>query len=108
LETIPLDKGHASLVRSQRQALEAITSRLLPRARDRARAQADRLVEAAKAQADSMLRAESNRLQALASINPNVRPAEISYWQDLDLLVQEQLQTANLRLDALRLILMKP
>lgn len=108
LENIVLDKGQASLVRSQRQALEAITSRLLPRARDRARAQADHLVETAKNQASSVLHAESNRLQALASINPNVRPTEISYWQDLDVLVQEQLQTANLRLDALRLILMKP
>ncbi|MBT4076283.1 MAG: hypothetical protein HOE78_06835, partial [Gammaproteobacteria bacterium] len=47
---------------------------------------------------------EINRLVALQSINPNVRDEEIEFFENQLKLVSEQIDVANIRLDAIRVL----
>ena len=71
-------------------------------------AQADKqrpdLQLAARHSIDDILGAEVQRLESLASLNPNVRQQEIDYFRSSYQQSQEALQKAVLRLDAIRIL----
>lgn len=54
--------------------------------------------------ASDLLQKEVDRLLALQSINPNVRDEEIHFFEDQLKLVSEQIDKANIRLDAMRVL----
>lgn len=89
---------------SMRKVLNALVPPMLEKTRLQARTQAETEITRAVEKADSLLRHEINRLQALATKNPAVRPEEITA---LELEHQQLLSTlpqARPRLDALRLV----
>jgi len=69
-----------------------------------ARARLPAIRDTALAQANRVLEAEINRLKALQGVNPNVRPEEIDHLETRRQAVIDALQSATLRLDALRVI----
>ncbi len=62
-----------------------------------------RLQEAHQLAAD-LLQGEVNRLIALQSINPNVRDDEIDFFKNQLNIVDQQIDAANIRLDAIRVL----
>jgi len=66
--------------------------------------QAKALIDAARREADESLSAELNRLEALKSVNPTIREDEVDMLASNRQLVLAQLDQANWRLDAIRLI----
>ena len=61
-------------------------------------------IQQASARATELLQKEIDRLQALQTINPNVRDEEIEFFQSqLDQTLQ-QIHSANIRLDAIRVM----
>jgi len=54
---------------------------------------------------EALLNNEINRLQALAEVNPAIRPEEIRFYQQQQVLLQELFEHIQPRLDALRLII---
>jgi len=59
----------------------------------------------AKQRSQTMLKREINRLRALQKVNPNVRDDEVRFFEDqMDALTQS-LESAHLRLDAVRVII---
>ncbi|QIK36997.1 RNA polymerase-associated protein RapA [Caldichromatium japonicum] len=62
------------------------------------------LIQAARAQMEQVLGDEIERLEALAQVNPLVRPDEIARLADRRARLAEQISKTYLRLDALRLI----
>ncbi len=80
-------------IRQQIAAAEKTARERLPAIRD-----------TAIQQARHMLEAEINRLKALQQVNPNVRADEIDHLETRYQAVMEALQSATLRLDALRVI----
>ncbi|MDF7681686.1 RNA polymerase-associated protein RapA [Enterobacteriaceae bacterium ESL0689] len=65
---------------------------------------AQTLISAARQEADDKLSAELSRLEALKTINPNIRDDELSAIEDNRQQVMAALAEASWRLDALRLI----
>ena len=61
-------------------------------------------IEQAHQLASDLLQNEINRLVALQSINPNVRDEEIEFFENQLKLVSEQIDVANIRLDAIRVL----
>ncbi len=66
------------------------------------------IVEAAQTQATAELGAEIQRLEALAKVNPNIREEEIAYARDTLEAVQDYLNGAELKMDALRVVVAVP
>ena len=66
--------------------------------------QAPAILKDAHEKTRQMLAKEIERLQALQQVNPNVRDEEIQFFQDQWQALNEILDTASLRLDALRVI----
>ena len=62
------------------------------------------LIDKARERAHRLLHVEIERLEALRDINPNVREEEISFFRDMELRVDEMLESAHPRLDALRVL----
>jgi ATP-dependent helicase HepA len=48
---------------------------------------------------------EVNRLKALAQVNPNVRPEEIEFLEDRLRLLSSAIESSQIRLEAVRLII---
>lgn len=67
-------------------------------------AQAKAIIEQAKAEANSKLSAELHRLEALKSVNKNIRADEIELLEKQLNETLSQLNLANWRLDSLRII----
>ena len=65
---------------------------------------APRVLQTARDKSTSTLDTEINRLEALISINPNVRQEEIEFYKDQLQVITIKLDESNLRLDALRVI----
>ncbi|HGJ5862725.1 MAG TPA: RNA polymerase-associated protein RapA [Arsenophonus nasoniae] len=63
------------------------------------------LIAEAKAQADKTLSVEYSRLEALKSVNPNIRPDELSAIEDERQQLLLNIEQANWRLDAIRLVI---
>ncbi|CDL82275.1 RNA polymerase-associated protein RapA [Xenorhabdus szentirmaii] len=67
-------------------------------------AQARELIEKAKKEADEVLSAELSRLEALKAVNPNIRDDELSAIESEHKNLLLNLDQANWRLDAIRLV----
>ena len=61
-------------------------------------------LEQAQKAAQQALNKEVERLQALQTINPNVRDEEVDFFRQQLLQVEQQIAQANLRLDAVRVL----
>ena len=62
------------------------------------------LVGKTRERAHRLLHVEIERLEALRDINPSVREEEIDYFRQIELRVDEMLESARPRLDALRVL----
>ena len=80
---------------------------LMSQAEELAQVQMQSIIDAALQNARVDLNAEVERLQALQQVNPNVRDDEIEHWQKVSEEVQQALSNAVLRLDAVRVIIIK-
>lgn len=97
----PLERKTAvQVVKARTQVLES----LIKRSRALAEQQSAQLNRDAHGQAEHALNEEINRLQALQSINPNVRDEEIEAFQAELSVVNRMIDAVSLRLDALRVI----
>jgi len=86
------------------RAKQKVLKSLLQTCEQRAQQQAPAIFKAAHAQAEDILMREINRLKALQQVNPNVRDAEINFYdQQLQALTQ-LIDATRLRLDSLRVI----
>jgi ATP-dependent helicase HepA len=72
------------------------------KAEEMARAQVVMIVEGARAEMSAALNQEIDRLGALRSVNPSVRPEEIEMLKEQKRLLDVHLSGARLRLDAVR------
>ena len=63
-----------------------------------------KLLEQAQQYATDTLTIEINRLKALSKVNPNIRADEISYFEKQLSMLTEVIDAANIRLDAVRVI----
>ncbi len=80
---------------------------LLAHAETVAEARAADVLAAARRELDKAMRTEHQRLVALSQINPNVRVDEIAQWRDRHDTIAAHLADARVRLDALRLVVMR-
>jgi ATP-dependent helicase HepA len=87
-----------------RKVLNALVPPMLECARAEGEAQCAALAGEAAANADATLGAEIHRLEALARVNPAVRPEEIEGLREERSQLLSLLPQARPRLDALRLV----
>jgi ATP-dependent helicase HepA len=86
-------RGYTGLLRDMIDTSEALASKQTPA-----------LLAAAREQAQQMLGREIERLAALAQVNPNVRAEETGFLELQQEAVMTALDSATLRLDALRVL----
>ncbi|TCK17944.1 ATP-dependent helicase HepA [Thiogranum longum] len=86
------------------KAKEADLRRMVAQCEQLAHQQAPEILEQAHQQATHTLGAEIDRLKALQHQNPNVRDEEIHYFEQQLNEINRVIETAHLRLDALRVI----
>ena len=91
----------AKVLRSQRATLQ----KMLDHSDTLALKPLASLVEASSAQMLLALKLEVDRLRALKEVNPSVREDEIDYLKERAMEIDGYLQTAQLRLDAVRVII---
>lgn len=80
---------------------------LIQQAEASARGQMTARVESAKEKASSLLGAEVDRLKSLQAVNPNVSGDEITHWEAKAEAVNQAFSAAVIRLDAVRVIIIK-
>ena len=96
-----VEKGIGNkIVKAKKKILKA----MLQRSEKFAELKSTRLLEHAQQQASDILSIEINRLNALSKVNPNIREEEISYFQKQLSTLTEVIDGANIRLDAVRVI----
>ncbi len=88
------------VVRAKQKALKS----LLQICEQRAQQQAPAIFKTAHAQAEDILMREINRLRALQKVNPNVRNAEIDFFDQQLKALTQLIDATRLRLDALRVV----
>jgi ATP-dependent helicase HepA len=88
------------VVRAKQKVLKA----LLESCEQCAQQQAPAIFKAAHAQAEDILLREINRLKALQQVNPNVRDAEITFFEQQLQALTQLIDATRLRMDALRVI----
>ncbi|MEH6626186.1 MAG: RNA polymerase-associated protein RapA [Motiliproteus sp.] len=94
-------KGQApAIVRHAREELTA----LIRRSESIASEQQQALIDTAITNMSEVLGTEMARLKALAEVNPNIRNEELEYLQTMTVALAEYLESAQLRLDAIRVI----
>ncbi len=76
---------------------------LVKRSESLAQKQHSTIIEAAIEQMQAQQNAELQRLQALSEVNPNIRQEEINYIKDKIETMKRYLQSATIKLDALRI-----
>jgi ATP-dependent helicase HepA len=86
-------------------AKQAALKALLVRCEQLAEAQAPDVIKQAHARASSLLASEANRLSALQRVNPSVRDEEIAFYKNRLATLDQVINTACMRLDALRVII---
>jgi ATP-dependent helicase HepA len=98
---IPVDAETASnVVRSQTREIKL----MIAASEELASAQKPRLIAGARKQILETLEPEIERLRALKAHNPNVRSEEIEFFESQRAGINTALESANVRLDALRII----
>ncbi|MEQ9773070.1 RNA polymerase-associated protein RapA [Pectobacterium jejuense] len=85
-------------------AVQADVHAMLQQAEALVETQARRLIAEAQEQADLQLRRELERLEALKAVNPNIREDELTALENQREQVLSNLNEANWRLDAIRLV----
>ena len=88
------------IVKAKRKILKA----MLQRSEKFAELKSTRILEQARENASETLTIEINRLKALSKVNPNIRAEEISYFEKQLSSLTEVIDGANLRVDAVRVI----
>jgi ATP-dependent helicase HepA len=86
------------------RARQKVLKTLLEQCEQRAQQQAPEIFKQAHAQSEDILMREINRLNALKLINPNVRDAEIEFFEQQLQALTQLIDATRLRLDALRVI----
>ena len=86
------------------KARKKILKAMLARSEKIAQLKSEHILQQAHTDAEEMLSKEINRLKALSKVNPNIRAEEIAYFEDQLNRLTELIDHANLRLDALRVI----
>lgn len=89
------------IVRAREQVLKDLVSAC----ETQAKKQAPDLLDSARLRAQHTLTREIDRLRALRQVNPNVRDEEIEYLERQQELITGILESATLRLDAVRVII---
>ncbi|MDO6561843.1 RNA polymerase-associated protein RapA [Amphritea sp. 1_MG-2023] len=94
----------------RRQAVEIVKhtrpdiDKMVKRVEGIAETQLPAMLDQAKHNVETLLGAEQQRLTALATVNPNIRQEEIDYLAQNRAALEQHLQTASLKLDAIRVI----
>ncbi|MBE9568311.1 MAG: RNA polymerase-associated protein RapA [Proteobacteria bacterium] len=88
------------IVKAKRKILKA----MIQRSEKYAELKSVKVLEQAQSQATAMLSKEINRLKALSKVNPNIRADEIGYFEKQLSMLTEVIDSANIRLDAIRVI----
>lgn len=88
------------IVRAKKKILKA----MLQRSEKFAELKSEKLLEQAQAQASETLSKEINRLIALSKVNPNIRAEEIQHFENQLSALSDVIDAANIRLDAVRVI----
>lgn len=86
------------------RAKQTILKTMLDRCEKNARQQVDVVLKQSHQQSSETLLREVNRLKALSKVNPNVRPSEIAFFENQLAALTKVLDSAMLRLDALRVL----
>lgn len=98
---IPVDnKTAVQVVKAKKKTIKSMQQH----AEKQAESQVDALLKKAHDNANSILLREVNRLQALKSVNPNVRSGEIEFYSTQLSRLNDVIESASLRLDSIRLI----
>ena len=96
-----VDKGVGNkIVKAKKKILKA----MLQRSEKFADLKAVKVLQSAQQNASEILSKEINRLKALSKVNPNIRADEIAYFEKQLSMLTEVIDAANLRLDAVRVI----
>jgi len=100
---------HQALVDSETankivRAKQGVLKELVARSQQLAQHQAPDILNCAYQRSEQTLLKEVHRLQALARVNPNVRAEEIEFFEQQRSALRDILQSAALRLDALRVL----
>jgi ATP-dependent helicase HepA len=88
------------IVKAKRKILKA----MLQRSEKYAELKADKILAIAHKKSEEILQIEINRLNALSKVNPNIRADEINYFERQLSRLNELIDSANIRLDAIRVI----
>jgi ATP-dependent helicase HepA len=88
------------IVKTKKKILKA----MLQRSEKYAELKSAKVLEQAQQHATETLSIEINRLKALSKVNPNIRADEIDYFEKQLSMLTEVIDAANLRLDAVRVI----
>ena len=96
-----VDRGIGNqIVKAKKKILKA----MLQRSEKFAELKSAKLLELAQQNASNTLSIEINRLKALSKVNPNIREDEIRYFEKQLSMLTEVIDAANIRLDAVRVI----
>ncbi len=88
------------IVKAKKKILKA----MLQRCEKFAELKSTKLLDQAQQHASGTLSKEINRLKALSKVNPNIREDEIQYFEKQLSLLTEVIDGANIRLDAIRVL----
>ena len=86
------------------KAYKALFRDMVSKSETVAKAKMPEILQSAHERSKVILETEVNRLKALRQVNPNVREEEIAYFEELRAAVDDAVEAANLRLDALRVV----
>ena len=96
-----VDKGIGNkIVKAKKKILKA----MLHRSEKYGELKSAKVLQKAHEQAADVISLEINRLTALSKVNPNIRNDEIEYFKKQLATLTDVIDAANLRLDAVRII----
>ena len=96
-----VDRGIANkIIKAKKKILKA----MLQRSEQYGELKSKKVLQQAQDQAAEVLTKEINRLTALSKVNPNIRADEIHYFEKQLSALTDVIDAANLRLDAVRVI----
>jgi ATP-dependent helicase HepA len=96
-----VDKGVANkIIKAKKKILKA----MLQRSEKYGELKSAKVLQKAQEQAADVISKEINRLTALSKVNPNIRKDEIQYFEQQLSTLTDVIDAANLRLDAVRVI----
>ncbi|MBL9138067.1 MAG: RNA polymerase-associated protein RapA [Verrucomicrobiales bacterium] len=91
---------------TDRRAIRELLAGLMRAAAGHAESRKAEVIQSASQALHRFFHHELERLRALAAVNPNVRSAEITGWENHFSQLKEHVSSARLRLDSVRLVLL--